>query len=146
MGAQAVVEGVEALWADLEADWQPQNRTERLHLEQMATAPMVARADSHRREQCLPAGNVSRKAVGLAGAYFHATRQAGAFLQEYHAGPGTLTTETAGPPAAARANSQSRTSAVPPPAEPQVPHPDYVISEGKEDHPVFCSPVAPDSR
>jgi len=26
------------LWADLMADWQPQNRTERMHLEQMATS------------------------------------------------------------------------------------------------------------
>ena len=26
------------LWADLEAEWQPRNRTERLHLEQMATS------------------------------------------------------------------------------------------------------------
>jgi uncharacterized membrane protein YccC len=26
------------LWDDLESDWQPQNRTERLHLEQMATS------------------------------------------------------------------------------------------------------------
>src|ERR1039457_442228 len=26
------------LWADLEAEWQPQNRTERMHLEQMSTS------------------------------------------------------------------------------------------------------------
>ena len=33
-----------------------------------------------------------------------------------------------------------------PPAEPQAPHPDYAMSEGTEDHPVFCSPVTPDTR
>jgi hypothetical protein len=31
-------------------------------------------------------------------------------------------------------------------AAPPVPHPDYVMSECAEAHPVFCSPVAPDSR
>src|ERR1700683_4538488 len=31
-------EDYQQLWADLEAEWQPQNRTERLHLEQMSTS------------------------------------------------------------------------------------------------------------
>src|ERR1039458_7563171 len=39
------------LWADLEAEWQPQSRTERMHLEQMATSQwLLARfAKSERR-------------------------------------------------------------------------------------------------
>src|ERR1019366_6674008 len=39
------------LWADLEAEWQPLNRTERMHLEQMATSQwLLARfAKSERR-------------------------------------------------------------------------------------------------
>jgi GTPase SAR1 family protein len=32
------------------------------------------------------------------------------------------------------------------PAQPPVPRPDYVMSEGAEAHPVFCSPETPDTR
>ena len=31
-------------------------------------------------------------------------------------------------------------------AEPRVPHPSYLMSEGSQDPAVFCSPVTPDSR
>jgi Sec-independent protein translocase protein TatA len=31
-------------------------------------------------------------------------------------------------------------------AGPQAPRPDYVMSEGQEAHPVFCSPITPDTR
>ena len=31
-------------------------------------------------------------------------------------------------------------------AQPEAPHPAYVMSEGAEDHPVFCAPITPDSR
>jgi hypothetical protein len=31
-------------------------------------------------------------------------------------------------------------------ARPQAPRPDYVMSEGQEAHPVFCSPITPDTR
>ena len=31
-------------------------------------------------------------------------------------------------------------------ARPLVPQPAYLMSEGTEDHPVFCSPVTPDGR
>jgi hypothetical protein len=37
-------------------------------------------------------------------------------------------------------------SPVHPPAQPPVPRPDYVMSESAEAHPVFCSPITPDSR
>jgi hypothetical protein len=41
------------LWAALEADWQPQNRTERLHLEQMATSQwLLARMAKQERRIC----------------------------------------------------------------------------------------------
>jgi uncharacterized membrane protein len=34
----------------------------------------------------------------------------------------------------------------PSPAEPAVPPPNYVMSEGAEAHPAFCSPISPDTR
>jgi hypothetical protein len=40
----------------------------------------------------------------------------------------------------------AKAAPVPPPAGPQVPRPDYVMSEGAEAHPVFCAPVATDTR
>ena len=46
------------LWADLEAEWQPETRTERLHLEQMAIAQWLlarlAKGESRIYEAALP--------------------------------------------------------------------------------------------
>ena len=100
------------LWADLEAEWDPQTRTERLHLEQMSTSQWLlarmAKVESRiYRRTCQP------KNSWPAGSRFHATRAPGAFLHQCLAGPEAVTTGAAGPApaAAARTNRAGRATA-----------------------------------
>jgi hypothetical protein len=136
------------LWADLEAEWQPQNRTERMHLEQMSTSQwLLARfAKSERRiyvcetsveKQLALLDRVSTQRARLERSFTTAMRELKQLQKERQA---QRQRQQTAPTAQAAAAPVSK------PAEPKVPHPDYLMSQGTEDHPVLCSPVTPDSR
>jgi hypothetical protein len=136
------------LWADLEAEWQPQNRTERMHLEQMSTSQwLLARfAKSERRiyvcetsveKQLALLDRVSTQRARLERSFTTAMRELKQLQKERQA---QRQQQQTAPTAQAAAAPVSK------PAEPKVPHPDYLMSQGTEDHPVLCSPVTPDSR
>jgi uncharacterized membrane protein YccC len=124
------------LWADLEAEWQPQNRTERMHLEQMSTSQwLLARfAKSERRiyqyemsieKQFALLDRVSTQRARLERSFTSAMRELKQLQKERQARPKQ-------PPVQPAQTVQA--------AQPAVPHPAYVMSEGTEDHPVSCSP------
>ena len=128
------------LWADLEAEWQPQTRTERLHLEQMATSQwLVARlAKSERRvyegelsieKQLALLERISTLRARSERSFTSAMRDLKQLQKERQA----LRQQ----PAGARRTAQ--------PAQPPAPPPEYLMSEGSQGHPVFCASVIPDS-
>jgi len=136
------------LWAELEAEWQPQTRTERLHLEQMATSQWWL-ARLAKRERSLYAFEPSNlKPATLECIFALRTRLERSFStalrdlrqsrKERQARPPqpSQTTHTAAP---APAQVQK-------PAQPHVPPPGYMMSEGAGAHPAFFSPAAPDTR
>ena len=135
-------EDYKQLWADLEAEWQPQNRTERLHLEQMVTSQWllarIARGESRIYEADLPIEKqfaLLRQAATLrAGqerSFANAMRELKQLQKERQA-------QRQQQPVQPKQTVQA--------ARPLVPQPAYLMSEGTEDHPVFCAPVSPDSR
>jgi hypothetical protein len=135
------------LWDELEADWQPQNRTERCHLETMVTSQwLLARAavSESRIHQCIAFGEkqfvmlayVAKQRAQLERSFRTAIEDLKQLQKERQAQrqqPQAQPAKTAQPP-------------VQKPAGPQSPPPDYVMLEGAQAHPVFCAPVTPDTR
>jgi hypothetical protein len=136
------------LWAGLEAEWQPQTCTERLHLEQMATSQwLLARyAKSERSvnvceteiEKRLPLlGRVSALRARAERSFTSAMHELKQLQKERQA---RTQPQPAQPAHAAKATQ----SPVHKPAEPPSPRPDYKMSEDNEAHPVLCA--TPDTR
>ena len=135
------------LWDELEADWQPQTRTERLYLETMVTSQWLLKrvAESEQKiylyinfgeQQCKMLAYVAKQRAQLERSFRTAIADMKQSQKERNAQrPQPL--------------EQAEKAAQPPahqPAEPQTPPPGYVMSEGTQPHPVFCAPSAPDSR
>ena len=120
------------LWDELEADWQPQTRTERCYPETIVTSQWCS--SGWPRANC-----ASTRASHSA----NTTRATGAAFPHRHRGHEAVAESAAGPPVATRetradAGSQARRTARSPP--------DYVMSEGTQARPISCAPGAPDSR
>jgi len=138
------------LWDELEADWQPQNRTERSYLETMVTSQWLLRRLAASEQQIyMRIDNIEEQFKMLAYVYKQRAQLERSFRtaiddmktsqKERQARPQQPAAQTAQPvkPTSAPARKQAQ-----PPAQP----PDYVMSEGPEAHPAFCSPITPDSR
>jgi hypothetical protein len=137
------------LWANLEAEWQPQTPTERLYLEQMSTSQwLLARvatgesriyeADIRIQEQLPLLREVSTQRTRLERSFTSAQRELKQLQKERQARQSQpIETKPAAKAAPAPAH---------PPAEPTAPPPDYVMSDGAEAHPAFCVPATTDSR
>src|ERR1039458_1139835 len=97
------------LWDELEADWQPQDRTERCYLETMVTSQwLLARvADSERKVyEFIEFGEKQFVMLGLC---FETTRATGALLPHRHRGHEAVAKGASGPAAAAaRSNGAAR--------------------------------------
>jgi hypothetical protein len=126
------------LWDALDAEWQPQTHSERHYLDQMASAQWLLTRAAGNESRIYDANlqlekrlalldRVSVQRVRLERSFTAAMRELKQLQKERQA----------------RSHPQP---AQPNKAAPPVPHPDYVMSECAEAHPVFCSPVAPDSR
>ena len=131
------------LWDELEADWQPQTRTERCYLETMVTSQWLLRrvAESEQKvyvfiafgeQQFKMLAYVAKQRAQLERSF----RTAIADMQQSQQARQTRQPQLEKPAPAP----------VHEPAEPRVPPPDYVMTEGTESHPVFCSPLTPDTR
>jgi hypothetical protein len=132
------------LWDELDADWQPQNRTERCYLETMVTSQwLLARtAESERRiyefiefgeKQFVMLGYVAKQRAQLERSFRTAIED----LKQSQKERGQ---QHARQPQPAQAAQPAK------PAPAPVPQPSYVMSEGTEAHPVFCPPATPDTR
>jgi hypothetical protein len=135
------------LWDEFEADWQPQTRTERCYLETMVTSQWLLKrvAECEQKiylyihfgeQQCKMLAYVAKQRAQLERSFRTAIADMKQSQQERNAQrpqPLEQTAQAAQPPAHQ-------------PAEPQTQPPGYVMSEGTQPHPVFCSTSAPDSR
>jgi len=131
------------LWDEMEAEWQPQTRTERCYLETMVTSQWLLRrvAESEQKvyvfiafgeHQFKMLGYVAKQRAQLERSFRTAIADMKQSQQERQA-PQPQPAKPAPVP-------------VHEPAEPRVSPPDYVMTEGAESHPVFCSPLTPDTR
>jgi hypothetical protein len=129
------------LWDELEADWQPQTRTERCYLETMVTSQWLLRRVAESEQQIYVhiafgedrfrmLGYVAKQGAQLERSFRTAIEDMKQSQKERQAKP----------------QPQPVQPAKNAPSQPPVPRPDYVMSEGAEAHPVFCSPLTPDSR
>jgi hypothetical protein len=128
------------LWDELEADWQPQTRTERCYLETMVTSQWLLRrvAESEQQiytyiafgeERFKMLGYVAKQRAQLERSFRTAIEDMKQSQKERQA-----------------RQPQPAPAPVHKPAEPQAPPPEYVMSERAEAHPVFCAPETPDTR
>jgi len=138
------------LWNNLEADWQPQTHTERHYLEQMSTSQWlltrmaasesrVHEVEMHFEERLALLDRISVLRTRLERSFTTAVHELKQLQKERQAQSQPQPVQTT--PAA-----KSASAPVSKPAEPKVPQPAYVMSQGTEDHPVFCAPVTPDTR
>jgi len=136
-------EDYQQLWADLEAEWQPQTRTERLHLEQISTSQWLlarmARGEARIYEADLPIEKQFALLKCVSAQRAHLERSSRHAMQDLQ----QLQKERRARPQPQPAQPAKSAPAAPPP----VPHPDYVMSEGADAHAaVFCAPATPDTR
>jgi hypothetical protein len=134
------------LWDELEAEWQPQTRTERCYLETMVTSQWLLRrvAESEQNvyvfiafgeHQFKMLAYVAKQRAQLERSFRTAIAD---MKQSRQARPQPQPIQT---PAA-----KSAPTPIAKPAEPPAPQPAYVMSEATPDHPVFCAPVTLDTR
>lgn len=134
------------LWDEFEAEWQPQTCTERCYVDAMVTAQwLLARIANSERNICqrVPFGEVQLRMLAYVAKQRvqleRSFRTAVADMQQAHKQRQSR-----------QAQPEPATVAVPPPlpmpADPPVPPPAYLMSDGAETHPLFCAPLSPDSR
>ena len=137
------------LWDELDADWQPQTRTERCYLETMVTSQWLLRrvAESEQKiyayidfgeHQFKMLAYVAKQRAQLERSFRTAIEDMKQSQKERQA----LQPQ---PPQTAQ---PAKPASPPPskPAEPPAPRPDYTMAEGQEAHPIFCAPIIPDTR
>jgi len=140
------------LWDELEADWQPQNRTERCHLETMVTSQwLLARVAESERKICTYIDFGEKQFVMLAYVAKQRTQLERSFrtaiedMKQSQKERGRQPVQRQQPlPAQTAQTAKPASAPVHKPAGPQAPPPDHVMSEVTNAHPV--SPIAPDSR
>jgi hypothetical protein len=140
------------LWDELEAEWQPQGRTERCYLETMVTSQwLLRRIALSERHIYAVIGNMEERFKMLAYVYKQRAqlersfRTAVADMKQSQKERKAIQT----PPPQTEQPAKPASAPAAKPAAPQAPPPDYVMSEGAEVHPVSCapaSPASPDSR
>ena len=136
------------LWDELEADWQPQSRTERCYLETMVTSQWLLKrvAESERRiyesiafgeERFKMLAYVAKQRAQLERSF----RTAIADMRQ------SQQARQARQPQPAPTAQPAKPASAPPSKSggPRVPPPNYVMSEGTAAHPVFGAPVTPDT-
>jgi hypothetical protein len=137
------------LWDELEADWQPQTRTERCYLETMVTSQWLLKrvAESEQKiylyidfgeHQFKMLGYVAKQRAQLERSFRTAIADIEQSQKERQAlqprPPQTAQPAKPAPPPVSK------------PAEPPAPRPEYTMAEGQEAHPIFCAPITPDTR
>ena len=139
------------LWDELEADWQPQTRTERCYLETMVTTQwlLTRLAASERKiyetigvseKHFIMLAYVAKQRAQLERSFRTAIADMKQLQKERQSRPQPQQSAQSGQAAKPAA------AAVPPPTQPEAPSPAYMASQMAEAPAAFCSPVTPDSR
>jgi hypothetical protein len=131
------------LWDELEADWQPQTRTERCYLETMVTSQWLLRRVAESEQQiytCIAFGEDRFKMLG------YVAKQRAQLERSFRTAIEDMKQSQKERQARQPQPAKPAPAPVSKPAEPRVPPADYVMSEGTEARPISCSPSAPDSR
>jgi len=139
------------LWDNLEADWQPQDHTERYYLEQMTTAQWLltrtAVSETRIRQADLSLGRelallarVGAQRAQLERSFTTSMHELKQLQKERQARSQPQPAQTP------RASKTAPPPDQPKPAQPEVSQPAYVMSEATQDHPVHCAPLTPDTR
>ena len=127
------------LWDGLETEWQPETPTEHLYLEQMSTSQWLlarmARSEHRVYEANLPftaeldlLDRIDRRRARLERSFTTALHELKQLQKER------------------RAKQAAEARHTTPSASAPTPHPNGVMSEATEDHPVYCAPATTDSR
>ena len=140
------------LWDELEADWQPQNRTERCYLETMVTSQWLLRRIAEGENQIyMQIGQGELRFKMLAYVFKQRAQLERSFrtaIADMKQSQKERQTRQSQPAQPAQTAPGPQTPA-PDPSEqssPPAPPPGYLMSEGEGDHPVSSAPVTPDSR
>jgi len=135
------------LWNDLDEDWQPQNHTERLYLDQMANAQWrltrMAASESRAYETKML---FEERLTLLDRISVERTRLELSFTTGLHELNRLQTKRQARPQPQPAPAAKAAPAPDSKPADPRAPRPEYTMSEGQEAHPVSCSPITPDTR
>jgi len=129
------------LWDGLENEWQPQTPTERLYLEQMSVSQWLlarmAASEQSVHETTLPLESKFNLLDRIAR---HQKRLERSFTTAVHELKQLQKERRANRPQPATAKQTKPSASAP------APHPNYVMSEGAENHPLSCAPATTDSR
>jgi hypothetical protein len=132
--------GYMRLWDELVDDWQPENRTERLHLEQMCITQWllsrVACAEHHAYAKPLSMQEHFVRLILIAKYKTTLERSFDKALISLRQSKKDRRAQPVQPAPAAK----------PAPAPEAPPTPAYVMSEGAEIHEVYCAPATTDTR
>jgi len=135
------------LWNNLEEDWQPQNHTERLYLDQMANAQWrltrMAASEGRVYETKMP---FEERLTLLDRISVERTRLERSFTTGLHELNRLQTKRQARPQPQPAPAAKAAPAPDSKPAEPRAPHPDCTMSDAKEAHPVNGAPATPDTR
>jgi hypothetical protein len=131
------------LWDELEADWQPQTRTERCYLETMVTSQWLLKRVAESEQQIYAYIAFGEERFRMLG---YVAKQRAQLERSFRTAIEDMKQSQRERQARQPQPAKPAPAPVHEPAEPQAPPPDYVMSEGTEAHPIFCSPIAPDSR
>ena len=126
------------LYNELVAEYQPQTRTEHCHVETMVTSQwLLARVARSEQRVYMEVGFGERQFALLA----QVDKQRAHLERSFRTAIADLKQ------AQKERRSQEHAEPSPQPAKPvSAPPPEYVMAEGAEAHPVFCSPATTDSR
>lgn len=135
------------LWDEMEADWQPQNRTERCYLETMVTSQwLLARVAASEQKVYLYIEFGQKQFAMLA----YVAKQRAQLERSFRTAVEDMKQSQKERRQQQAQRPQAPAPAVRPPAHhpagPQTPPPNYVMSEPPDVHPLSCAPVTPDSR
>jgi hypothetical protein len=137
------------LWDELEADWQPQTRTERCYLETMVTSQWLLRRIAASEQQIyLRMGNMEARFKMLAYVHKQRAQLERSFRTAIEDMKQSQKERKASQPQPPQTAQTAKPASTPPakPAGPQAHPPDYVMSEGAEAHPAYSAPAPTDSR
>jgi hypothetical protein len=135
------------LWDELEADWQPQNRTERCHLETMVTSQWllkrVAESESLIYEHITFSENQLKMLAYVAKQRAQLERSFRTAIADMKQSQNERQSQPQAQPGQPAQPAKPAAAPPPPPTQPDVPTPAYLMSQMTEAHAAFCSPITP---